>query len=177
MVVAERRAGKTAEDPLNSQRFQQISIMKANNFRPARTREAGFSAIDLMITVMIVALVATLAIARMSVAQEWLRLSRSAQVLSAYADKARLSAVRCHCTTTIQITSTGSFTVTGPLKSATTETLTFPLDKDVTFQGLTLPLTISFDYRGRPDNDYHLTLANARGSRTVDLSGGGDVKI
>jgi hypothetical protein len=106
-----------------------------------------------------------------------MRLSNSAQILSAYLDKARLAAIRCHCSTTLQVSDTGSYTITAPMKSATTETVNLPLEKNVNFSGLTLPLTITFDWRGRPDNDYHLTMSNTSGTGTVDLSGGGDVKI
>ena len=131
----------------------------------------------MMIAATIIGIVASLAVVNMTAARDAMRLSNSTQILSAYVDKARLAAIRCHCSTTLQISNTGNYTITAPIKSATTETITFPLEKNVTFSGLTLPLTITFDWRGRPDNDYHLTLSNTSGTKTLDLSGGGDVKI
>jgi type II secretory pathway pseudopilin PulG len=142
-----------------------------------RKREVGASLIDMLIALTIMAIVTSVAVVNITAARAAMRLSNSAQVLSAYLDKARLAAIRCHCATTLQISSTGSYTITAPLRNATIDTVTFPLEQNVNFSGLTLPLTITFDWRGRPDNDYHLTLSNTSGTRTVDLSGGGDVKI
>src|SRR5439155_16004740 len=109
-----------------------------------------------------ITIVTSSALVKITAARDGLRLANSAQVLSAYMEKARLAAIRCHCSTTIQISSTDSYTVTAPLKSASTETINFPLEPNVTFQGLTLPLTITFDWRGRADQDYHLTLRNTQ---------------
>src|SRR6266498_4881415 len=135
------------------------------NFR----HESGKGIIDLMITVVVIAVVTSFTVIGVVAARNNLRLSNSSRVLSSYLEKARLAAIRCHCSTTVQISSTGSYSVTGPLRSPTSETMTIPLDPDVTFQGLTLPLTITFDWRGRPDNDYHLAISNSQGTRTVDL--------
>jgi len=138
--------------------------------------EAGKSVLDMLITLVVVAIVSSFAVVGVVAARDSMRLSNSARVLTAYMEKTRLAAVRCHCSTTLQISTTGSYSVSGPLRSATTETMTLPLDTNVTFQGLTLPLTITFDWRGRADNDYHLTLTNSQGTRTVDVSGGGDIR-
>jgi len=138
--------------------------------------EAGKSVLDILITLVVVAIVSSFAVVGVVAARDSMRLSNSARVLTAYMEKTRLAAVRCHCSTTLQISITGSYSVSGPLRSATTETMTLPLDTNVTFQGLTLPLTITFDWRGRADNDYHLTLTNSQGTRTVDVSGGGDIR-
>jgi len=147
------------------------------HYQIKRNNEAGSSVIDMLVVLTVIGIVLSVAVVRIAVARDGLRLTNSAQVLSAYLEKARLAAIRCHCSTTVQISSTGSYMVTAPLKSATVETINYPLEPTVTFQGLTLPLTITFDWRGRADQDYHLTLSNTQGSRTVDLSGGGDIKL
>jgi Tfp pilus assembly protein FimT len=149
-------------------------VMKQSN-RINFQDEAGKSVLDILITLVVVAIVSSFAVVGVVAARDSMRLSNSARVLTAYMEKTRLAAIRCHCSTTLQISTTGSYSVSGPLRSATTETMTLPLDTSVTFQGLTLPLTITFDWRGRADNDYHLTLSNSQGTRTVDLSGGGDI--
>jgi type II secretory pathway pseudopilin PulG len=151
--------------------------MNCEIYRERRKGEAGMSVVDVLITLTIIGIVTSFAVVNINVARDGLRLTNSAQVLSAYLEKARLAAIRCHCSTTIQITSTGSYSITGPLKSATIESINFPLEPNVTFLGLTLPLTITFDWRGRADADYHLTLRNSQGTRKVDLSGGGDIKL
>ena len=143
------------------------------NFRD----ESGKGIVDLMITLVVIAVVTSFAVVGVTSARDNLRLSNSARVLSSYLEKTRLAAIRCHCSTTVQISSTGSYSITGPLRSPTSETMTLPLERNVTFQGLTLPLTITFDWRGRPDNDYHLAISNPQGTRTIDLSGGGDIKV
>ena len=130
-----------------------------------------------MITVVVIGIVTSFAVVGIVSARDNLRLSNSSRVLSSYLEKTRLAAIRCHCSTTVQISSTGSYSVTGPLRSPTSETMTIPLDPNVNFQGLTLPLTMTFDWRGRADNDYHLTISNSQGTKTVDLSGGGDIRV
>ena len=151
------------------------NVMKQSN-RINFQDEAGKSVLDILITLVVVAIISSFAIVGVVAARDSMRLSNSARVLTSYMEKTRLAAIRCHCSTTVQISTTGCYSVSGPLRSATTETMTLPLDTNVTFQGLTLPLTITFDWRGRADNDYHLTLSNSQGTRTVDLSGGGDIR-
>ena len=150
---------------------------KNYDYQIKRKSEGGHSLIDVLIALTVIGIVVSVAMVNIAAARDGLRLTNSAQVLSAYLEKARLAAIRCHCSTTIQISSTGSYNVTGPIRSATVETITYPLEPTVTFQGLTLPLTITFDWRGRADQDYHLTMSNAQGSRRLDLSGGGDIKL
>lgn len=149
-----------------------------NQYFQNRTKsEAGASLIDLMIALTVIGIVVSLAVVRITAARDAVRLSNSAQIMTGYLEKARLAAIRCHCSTTVQISSTAGYSITGPLKSATVETINYPLEPTVTFQGLTLPMTITFDWRGRADQDYHLTMANSQGTKRVDLSGGGGIKI
>jgi Tfp pilus assembly protein FimT len=156
---------------------EKAKMNSLNEHKAKRKREAGASVIDLLIVLTIIGIVTSFAVVNITAARAAMRLSTSAQVLSAHLEKARLAAIRCHCSTTVQISSTGNYTISAPLKNATNETITVPLEPNVTFQGLTLPLTITFDWRGRPDQDYHLTMSNTQGSRKVDLSGGGDIKV
>jgi Tfp pilus assembly protein FimT len=153
--------------------------MNKRNFsrRVRDKRQAGVTILDALITLAVIGVVTSFAVVGINSARNNMNLSNSAQILSAYMEKARLAAIRCHCPTTLQIGSTGTFAVTAPLKSATSETLTLPLASGVTFQGVTIPTTITFDWRGRPDNDYHLTLTNQVNTKRVDLSGGGDVRL
>ncbi len=139
--------------------------------------ESGKGFVDLLITLVVIGIVTSFAVVGVVSARDNMRLSNSARILTSYIEKTRLAAIRCHCSTTLQISSTGTYSVTGPVRSATSETMTIPLDKNVVFQGVTLPLTITFDWRGRPDNDYHLTVSNSQGTRNVDLSGGGDIRV
>lgn len=150
---------------------------EVNNYQIKIKGEAGTTLIDLLIALTVIGIAVSVAMVRMGAARDRLRLTNSAQVLSASLDKARLAAIRCHCSISIQIFNTGSYSVTGPLTGSAVETINHPLEPTVTFQGLTLPLTITFDRSGRTDQDYHLTMWNRQGSRRVDLSGNGDLKL
>ena len=148
------------------------------DYQIKRKSQAGHSLIDLLIALTLVGIVLSVAMVRIGTARDGLRLTNSAHVLSAYLEKARLAAIRCHCSTTIQISSLGSYSITGPLRSATVETITYPLEPTVKFQGLTLPLTITFDWRGRAGTTNLLTLTDSTtgvGSSTVVVGQAGDI--
>ena len=148
------------------------------DYQITRKSQAGHSLIDLLIALTLIGIVLSVAMVRIAVARDALRLTNSAHVLSAYLEKARLAAIRCHCSTTIQISSLGSYSITGPLRSATVETITYPLEPTVKFQGLTLPLTITFDWRGRAGTTILLTLSDSTtgvGSSTVVVGQAGDI--
>src|ERR1044072_7941802 len=132
MYVAPVGAGSATgrHEPDNMRRFCSVNIAERN-------RQQGASLIDLMIATTVLAIIVSLAVVNISAAREGMRLSSSAQIRRAYLDKARLSAIRCHCPTTVTISSTGGYTVSAPLKSATTETVNFPLEPNVNLQGLT----------------------------------------
>src|SRR5206468_3249230 len=67
-----------------------------------RKSEAGNSLIDVLIVITVLAIVLSFAMVKIAAARDGLRLTNSAQVLSAYLEKARLAAIRCHCSPTIQ---------------------------------------------------------------------------
>ena len=148
------------------------------DYQITRKSQAGHSLIDLLIALTLIGIVLSVAMVRIGTARDGLRLTNSAHVLSAYLEKARMAAIRCHCSTTIQISSIGSYSITGPLRSATVETITYPLEPTVKFQGLTLPLTITFDWRGRAGTTILLTLTDSTtgvGSTTVVVGQAGDI--
>ena len=86
------------------------------DYQIKRKSDAGASLIDLLITLTVIGIVISFATVRITAARDGIRLTNSAQILSAYMEKARLAAIRCHCSTTIQITSTGSYNVKRSLK-------------------------------------------------------------
>jgi hypothetical protein len=108
-------------------------------------------------------------------AQENLRLTNSAQILSGYVEKARLAAIRCHCTSSVQILNGTSYIVTGYLRGPSLETLSIPLESNIVFS--TTPQTITFDWRGRTNKNYPIVLRNSRKAITVNVAGGGDIAI
>ena len=73
--------------------------MNCEIYKERRKGEAGMSVVDMLITLTIIGIVTSFAVVNINVARDGLRLTNSAQVLSAYLEKARLAAIRCHCST------------------------------------------------------------------------------
>src|SRR4051812_22258907 len=77
-----------------------------------RTNELGYSLLQLLITVGVVAIVAAFAFFGITSARASIRLSNSVRVFAGYAERARSDAVRRHDTTSIQAVDANSYSVT-----------------------------------------------------------------
>jgi len=140
-----------------------------------RPSEAGFSLPELLIVLVMIIMFTCFVGLRITWAQQSLRLTNSAQILSSYVERARLAAIRCHCTSTLQIINGNGYALTGYLNGASVETLSRSLEKDVQFG--TVAQTITFDWRGRTDKNYPVVLQTSRENLTVTIAGGGDTTI
>jgi prepilin-type N-terminal cleavage/methylation domain-containing protein len=140
-----------------------------------KRREAGFSMIEVMLVATMIGVLSCYAGLRIAWAQDNLRLTNSAQILSGYVEKSRLAAIRCHCTSSLQIINNANYTVTGYLRGPSLETLSIPLESNIVFTSN--QQTITFDWRGRTNNNYPIIIRNSRRSVTVNVAGGGDVTI
>jgi prepilin-type N-terminal cleavage/methylation domain-containing protein len=160
--------------------------------RPRRLNgESGFSIVEMMIVVVMIAVVTGWAVLRISEAQQSVRLAGATQELTAYLDKARLDSIRRHATAVSQmaqvsITSPTSYSVTldtngdGELDPARV----FDYHSaGITFNVATYPTTILYNWRGRVvDDEGHqindpspITLRDAHGSGpAINLSAMGD---
>jgi Tfp pilus assembly protein FimT len=155
--------------------FEEVA-MNFTSHQVKRSRERGSTILEMIIVAAIVGIITGYAVMRVTFARDSLRLTNSAQILSGYLEKARLAAIRCHCSSTVQIVDAGNYSVTGNLKDSSSQTLSVPLERNVTFQ--TQPETITFDWRGRADNDYPIVLVNSQNATiTINVRGGGDIKI
>ena len=153
--------------------------------------ESGFSIVEMMIVVLMIAIVTGWAVLRVSEAQQSVRLAGATQELTAYLDKARLDSIRRHATAVnqmaqVSITSPTSYSVTldtngdGELDPARV----FDYQTaGITFNVAAYPTTIMFNWRGRiVDDEGHqindpapITLRDAHGTGpAINLSAAGD---
>lgn len=153
---------------------------------PRRSREGGFSLVQLLIVLVVSAIIASFSVISFAAARERMRLSNSVQELAGYLEKTRVDSLRRRAETGflsgVQVLNTTTYRVTmdfdhdGTLEAGEFRDVT--LQENVTFTDETGTPTITFDWRGRSGNDRTLNLVNSRGdSQTVQLSGMGDVTI
>ncbi|HEY0764405.1 MAG TPA: hypothetical protein VGD61_18660 [Pyrinomonadaceae bacterium] len=164
-------------------------MSKAKKHTP-RTRN-GFSTIQLLITVAILAIITAFGVMGITRAKASIRLSGAAREYASYVEKARIFSIRNHAndaaeraTITINDNKT-SYTVTMDLDGdGDMDTRTIPLPDGVTFDTVE---TIAFDWRGRTWNtvgglamsnaQVSIRLKNSTGSVSVDVTGSGDVTV
>jgi len=158
--------------------FQQISPVNSN-LRSGINDDRGFTLLQLIITVAIIAIFSTFAILSFSSTRSTLRLQNSVRQLSSYLEKARLDAVKRHSNSTVVFTSASTYDVTMDFSGqGTVTTRTFPFEDGVTVFSTPLP-SVSFNWRGRISR-CTLTFAvrNSSGLQSnVDVSDAGDVTI
>ena len=120
--------------------------------------ERGISIIELLIVVCMIGIVTAFAVMRITGAQRALQLSNSSREFTSWLEKARLDSVRRHAMTgemaNVTIVSANSYTIRidqngdGTLDPA--RTITLPATHGATFVGIAVPLTIQYNWRGRP---------------------------
>ncbi|MDT4896381.1 MAG: hypothetical protein QOH25_1458 [Acidobacteriota bacterium] len=148
-------------------------LMKEHNSncsqKPAgKDGERGVSIVEMLIVVVMIGVVTAFAVMQIAGAQRAMRLSNSAREFTSWLEKARLDSVRRHAMTpasagdpdlraSITIASANSYTITidqngdGVLDPA--RTITFPATHGAAFAGVAVPLTIHYNWRGRPVDD------------------------
>jgi len=142
-------------------------------------RERGFTIIQVLIVVALIAIVSTFGVIAIGSARAALRLSGSAREVAGYLEKARSNAIRRNGTATVTIVDANTYTVTMDSDGdGTVETLTVRLQDGVTFDAGSLGVSAVFDWRGRVPNQLGILLNNDRGaSSSINLSGAGDVTL
>jgi prepilin-type N-terminal cleavage/methylation domain-containing protein len=120
--------------------------------------ERGVSIVEMLIVVAMIGVVTAFAVMQIGGAQRAMRLSNSARELTSWLEKTRLDSVRRHAMANsemanVTITSANSYTIQidqngdGVLDPA--RTITIPATHGATFSGITVPLTIYYNWRGR----------------------------
>src|SRR6266571_1567745 len=158
----------------------QSTGMRSNHrlrFKDAR----GFTIIQIVITVAVIAIFTSFALITLTSARSYLHLQNSVRQLAGYLEKARLDAVRRHANpnSTVVFTSPTTYDVTMDFSgSGTLITRTFTFENGVSIVSTPLP-TLSFNWRGRTSAcTTTFTVQNSRGEQSwVDVSDAGDVTV
>ena len=152
--------------------------------------QAGFSLMQLLITVGIVGIVSSLAFMGITSARQRIRLTNSSRMLASYIERARVDSVRRHPMNAaemagVEVLNGNTYRVKMDFDGdGTVDTKDITLDEGVVFA--TDPLALVFDWRGRlvdlPLTEIKVTIAMQWGDdpsdqRVVDVTRSGDVTI
>lgn len=155
-----------------------------------RKAQAGFSLMQLLITLAVVSIVSGLAFYGITSARQRIRLTNSSRMLASYIEKARVDSVRRHPLAAadmagIEVLNTTTYRVKMDFDgNGTVETKDITLDDGVVFA--TDPIALVFDWRGRlvdlPLTEIKVSIAMQWGDdpndqRVVDVTRSGDVTI
>lgn len=141
--------------------------------------EGGFSLIQILLTVCVIAIVSTFGVMAIASARASFRLSGSARELAGYLEKARSNAIRRNGFATVTLGNATSYTVTMDSDGdGTMETRTITLQQRVTFDSGSIGASAVFNWRGQIPNQLGIVLKNERGSTSsINVSGSGDVTL
>ncbi len=145
-----------------------------------RNKQAGFTTVQMLITIAIVTIVSAFALFAIDSARASVRLTGSTREFAGYLEKARSNAIRRNGTSDVTIVNQNSYSVTMDFDGdGTVETRTINLQSGVTFPAGHVGITAQFDWRGRVPGQIGFELNSDRGltPSTVHLSGSGDVTI
>ena len=137
--------------------------------------DPGYSLLQLLITVAVIAITVTFALIGITKARASMRLSNSARQFAAYAERARADAVRRHGVTILQQVNETTYSVTMDFDgSGTVTTQEFTTQSGVS---INFPRTVTFDWRGRTPVETSIGFTNESGSSNVAITGSGDVTV
>ena len=154
-------------------------------------RHGGFSVLELLGTVTVLAIVTTIGVIGISKARASVRLSGSAREFASYVEKARIFSIRRHADDAAERASIvinadqASYDVTMDLDGdGGSDTRTISLPSGITFDTVE---SISFDWRGRtmstvagvttPNAQVSIRLLSSDDSISIDVTGSGDITI
>lgn len=149
---------------------------------PRSHRQSGFTILQMLVTVVLIAIVTTFGVLGIKNARAEMRVQNSARRFAVYMEKARADSIRRHAAPGSEAfvqtfgESTSTFNVrmdfdgTGVL-----QTRTFSLDEGVTFNNPSQ--TAMFDWRGRIVERLVFQIINEARPIPVDVSGSGDITV
>jgi type II secretory pathway pseudopilin PulG len=145
-------------------------------------RQSGFTILQMLVTVVIIAIVTTFGVLGIKNARAAMRVENSARRFAVYMEKARADSIRRHASPGNEafIETFGEGTSTFNVRmdfdgTGTLTTRTFSLDEGVTFN--TAAQMAMFDWRGRIAERLAFQIGNEIKVIPVDVSGSGDVTI
>jgi type IV fimbrial biogenesis protein FimT len=135
-----------------------------------RQNESGFTLVQLLVTLAVVAVVSSFAILGVTRARASMRLANSSRQFAAYVERARADAVRRHGVADVQMLTNSTYRVTMDFDgTGSLSTQTFSLEDNVEF--ITSLQTITFDWRGRIPEEISVGFANETGTANVNITG------
>jgi Tfp pilus assembly protein FimT len=163
--------------------------IKFNRRKKSKT-QAGFSLMQLLITVAVIGIVSGLAFMGITSARQRIRLTNSSRLLASHIERARVDSVRRHPMTAaemsgVEVLNGNTYRVKMDFDGdGDVDTRDITLDEGVVFA--TDPIALVFDWRGRlvdlPLTEIKVTIAmqwgdDASDQRVVDVTRSGDVTI
>ena len=159
-----------------------------NRNKKTATQQQGFTIIQMVVTLAIIAVVSTFGVLGIRTARAEYRLHNSARLFASYIEKARADAIRRHAADGAESSvetfgpGTSHYAITMDFGSGL-ETRTFELDPGMTFT--TAAEKVTFDWRGRLLEPCEITKACVfqvhstypNRSVPVDVSGSGDITV
>jgi hypothetical protein len=147
------------------------------------TQQHGFTVLQMVITIVIIAIVSSVGVLGIQRARAEFRLWNSARVFGTYVEKARADSVRRHATSDTESSietfgpGTNTYAVTMDFGSGTVETRTFTLDSGLNFP--VIAKKVSFNWRGRIAEAWVFQIYSAYLDYAVpiDVSGSGDITV
>jgi type II secretory pathway pseudopilin PulG len=151
--------------------------------RTVTTRKNGFTILQMIVTIAIIAIVTTFGVLGITTARAEFRLQNSARLFASYIEKARADSVRRHALpgseSSVETFGAGSTTyaVTMDFGSGTVETRSFPLETGLSFE--TIAKKVAFDWRGRIPAAWVFQVFSTQLAKSlpVDVSGSGDITV
>jgi type II secretory pathway pseudopilin PulG len=123
------------------------------NTKTARQQQQGFTILQMVITIMIIAIVSTVGVLGIKNARAEFRLQSSARLFATYVEKARADSIRRHAEPGFEASietfeaGTSRYAVTMDFGSGAVETRNFQLETGTVF--MTAAQKVTFDWRGR----------------------------
>jgi len=151
--------------------------------RRAVTHQKGFTIIQMVITVAIIAIVTTFGVLGITTARAEFRQQSSARLFATYIEKTRADSIRRHAATGDESSietfgpGTTTYAVSMDFGSGAVETRNFQLESGLTFS--TAAKKVSFDWRGRISGAWVFQVFSEQLAKSlpVDVSGSGDITV
>ncbi|HEV8366510.1 MAG TPA: hypothetical protein VGQ39_01045 [Pyrinomonadaceae bacterium] len=153
-----------------------------NRTRTIDNRQGGFTIMQMVVTIAIIAVLSTLGFLGITNARAHFRLQNSARLFATYLEKARADAIRRHAAAGNESSvetfgaGTSAYTVSMDFGDGAVTSRTFQLDPGVTFSTAAKKLT--FDWRGRiVEKVVWQLFTSGLQALPVDVSGSGDITV
>ena len=153
------------------------------NLRAATTRQRGFTIMQMVITVALIAIVTAFGVLGIKNARAEFRLENAARLFASYVEKARADSIRRHAAPGTESSietfgeGTTNYIVTMDWGSGTVESRTFQLDPGLDMGVVAKKVT--FNWRGRIDEAWVFQIRSQQLGKNypVDVSGSGDITV